>query len=76
MAESEDRWILHYGGQDFDITEYGGDPLREYDGTSSGTLQMNLGSKGWLTIALGPGIPIAVTRRKAGAGDSRHAIVV
>lgn len=56
------NYTLHYGGETFNLGEDHGNLLDEYRG-GAGTIKLNLGSRGWLTIAVGPGIPIAVTER-------------
>lgn len=62
MAEKR-KFTLHYGGQEFDLPESQTDVLDNYRG-EAGTVKMNLGNGSWLTIALGPGIPIALSERE------------
>lgn len=57
MAD-EKKFTLHYGGKEFAVPR--GDLLDEVDLESPGTLKVNLGDGGWLTIAVGPGVPIAI----------------
>lgn len=56
------RYTLHYGGETFDLGDSDRGLLDEYDGTP-GVIRLNLDSKGWLTLALGPGIPIAIEEK-------------
>lgn len=61
MADPDYIWKLRYAGEEFALEESDGDPLDDYDG-KAGTLKLNLGHDKWLTITVGPGIPIAVTK--------------
>lgn len=58
---------LHYGNQTFDCSAYDGNPLDKYDG-AAGTMKLNLGAGRWLTVVVGPGIPIAVLEEPAVPG--------
>lgn len=60
MAEKR-KFKLHYAGQEFELSN--GDLLDGVDLGSPGTLKVNLGNGDWLTIAVGPGIPIAITEK-------------
>lgn len=50
---------IHYGGQAFSLPDSQADVLRAHDG-SAGTLELKLTNGGWLRLAVGPGVPIAV----------------
>jgi hypothetical protein len=58
MAAKE-RAVLHYGGETFDIPAKQADMLSGYRG-EKGSITLNLGDGKWLTLAIGPGIPIAI----------------
>ena len=65
--DTKKKYTLHYGGETFDLGDSHGDLLDEYRG-EAGTIKLNLGARGRLTIAIGPGIPIALTERDVKAG--------
>jgi hypothetical protein len=62
MAEKAKKsYTLHYGGKKFDLGDDDRGILDSYDGSSSGTIKVNLDNGNWLTLVIGPGIPIALT---------------
>ncbi|MFL2001448.1 hypothetical protein [Microbacterium sp. A1-JK] len=50
---------LHYGGEVYALPESQADFLDEYSG-EAGLIKLNLGAGKWLTIAVGPGIPVLI----------------
>lgn len=55
------KFKLHYGGQEFDVPN--GDLLDDVDMGTPGTVTVDLGNGGWLTFAVGPGVPIAIVAK-------------
>ena len=60
---TDDIYTLHYAGKEYEITESAYDSLTDWDGKTTGTLELHLGEGRWLTIAHSPHIPIAVERK-------------
>ena len=56
------KYLLHYGGDVFELPERQKDVLDEI-GDGTGTIKLNLGDGDWLTLVTGPGIPIALEER-------------
>jgi hypothetical protein len=56
------KYTLIYGGREFNLGDSDHGILKEPHHTE-GTLRMNLGKRGWLTIATGPNIPIAIIEK-------------
>jgi len=67
MAKS--RFMLHYGGQQFEVND--DEVLDGIAGdTTVGTIKFRLADDRWLTIATGPGIPVAI--EEIHPGDTRQ----
>jgi len=76
MSETTKRYVLHYGGEKFNLRDKG--LLDDYDG-GSGTISVHLENGDWITIAVGDGIPIAIveqTVRRPVVGTGRTAFSV
>jgi hypothetical protein len=50
--------VLHYGGVEYELPDDTDDPLAQWDG-GTGTITVDLGAGRQVTIAVGPGIPVA-----------------
>lgn len=59
------RYTLIYGGREFDLGDSDYEILDKPHETP-GSIKMNLGDRGWLTIAVGPAIPIAIIEKDKG----------
>lgn len=61
-------YTLHYGGQKFNLPESQKGVLDEWEG-GEGIIKLNLDNGTWLTIVVGPGIPIALVESE---GEVAH----
>ena len=61
MADRK-KFVLHYGGKDFDIPETQHDVLNGL-GDGTGVVKIKVGEGKWLSFVYGPGIPISLEER-------------
>lgn len=72
VSAMADKYTLHSGGETFDLGDSDRGLLNEWEG-ETGTVMVNLDNGRWLTAAVGPGIPIAITREPRGTATVRSA---